>query len=279
MNTLKYNRFTAKLVRGLFRLLCGGVDHFVFVATTGRSGSHTLQVLSTAMSNTYACHEDHPILNKQAMIEFNQLSDERMKLEFNSRKLLKIILHVLGKSNYVETNHMFIKCFADEAYRVFGDRLRVIELSRDSEDVALSIFNSGAIPGSELGNKWYLDPRAPRNVIQIAGDLYGDGRFRDDYYKCLWYWYEIKARTSLFKRQHPCVKIAELATENLNDFDKVRKTFVDLDLQVNDAQLKTLVGTRANASRNIVKEDVSFIEGGRERLNEFHQLCQACLNQ
>jgi len=53
------------------------------------------------------------------------------------------------------------------------------------------------VPGTAPGNDWYIDWRAPTNRIQVPDLLKKGGPFDHDFYRCLWYWYEIEARIAL----------------------------------------------------------------------------------
>lgn len=276
INKYKYNLLTTAVIKTTFKLFYKNVDKFVFVASTGRSGTNTIQLLFTAANKAYACHEDHPIMNGNTMIQFNNNVDNLMIREFNSRKLLRIMVHLFGKKFYIESNHMFIKCFYPEAVNLFQKRLHVIALKRDPVKVAKSIYGRGNIPGHGKGNDWYLDPRAPRNIINANDLLFMDSRFSHDFFKCLWYAYEIQARTIQFKKMYPDVNVTEIETDQLNNIDAARNMFAKIGIGYDEAKLKSLVGIHANSTPPKKKINLDISE---QLIKEFSRLCEFRMNQ
>jgi hypothetical protein len=61
----------------------------------------------------------------------------------------------------------------------------VIHRVRPALEVATSIYRVHRQPGTESGNRWLLDYRAPLNRIQIA-DVLEAGEFSHPFYKGLW---------------------------------------------------------------------------------------------
>lgn len=246
----------------------------MFCASTGRSGTTSLQLIFNAAENAYTTHESHPIMNKEVLINFNNGDFKAAELEFNTRKLLRIAYNSLFKKVYVESNHMFIKCFSDSAYKVFRKKLKVVALERDPVAVALSMLGRGNIPGEEGGNKWFLDPRATQNIIKIEEILYEDPRFAHDFYKCLWYCFEIKARTLQFRKSHPDVALFHINTEELNDFNKNREMLEFFKIDYSETRLKELTGTKANAGKKNTSLDQSFKP---ENIDDFYEVCEQAI--
>ncbi len=271
INKIKYNYFSTALIQLAFRLFCRRVKGFIFVASTGRSGTNTLQLFGTAAKKVYSCHEGHPIMNGDTMIKFNNDDEQLMIEEFNSRKLLRILWHSMGNHYYIETNHMFIKCFYSTAAFIFGERLKVISITRDPSDVALSMYGRADIPGTEEGNKWYLDPKASRTLVKLGDFLYGDTKFSHDYFKCLWYCYEIKARIIMFKKNYPKVPVVDIQTSELNNMDAVGNLFNKLNIVYDEAKLRSLIGMRANSTPLSKKAKLNIDTG---LLEEFSELCE-----
>lgn len=274
MNKLKYNIVTRKVIKSLFNICSHWTKHYVFCASTGRSGTTSLQHIFEAADNAYTTHESHPIMNKEVLINYNNGDFEAAELEFNTRKLLRIAYNSLFKEVYVESSHMFIKCFADPAYRVFKKKLKVVVLERDPVAVALSMLARGNIPGKEGGNKWFLDPKATQNIIKIEKTLYEDPGFTHDFYKCLWYCFEIKARILQFQQRHPDVPLFFIDTEELNNFERNREMLEFFKITYNETRLKELTGTRANAGEKNISLDQSFKP---ENIDEFYKICEQAM--
>lgn len=184
-------------------------------------------------------------MHDEIMADYNRGDDERVRREFLLRKLPRIYQATCGARSYVETNHMFIKCFAEEAVRAFGNKLRVVHLYRDADEVAASLYHRGSIPGTDYGDRWLLQPDAERNLIRCAED--GDTRDVHPYLRCLWYWYEIEARVIEFRDRHPDVPLVDIHTQELNDPDTVERLFCRLGFEFPDVVRKS-VGLKENAS-------------------------------
>src|SRR5262245_7088495 len=88
--TLKVNPVTAKIAREVGALCCRSVRGFVFVASTGRSGTHTLQNLFAAVPECVATFEPDPIMHKQVLRQYNAGDDRLMRRVFRWRKLPRI---------------------------------------------------------------------------------------------------------------------------------------------------------------------------------------------
>ncbi|MBF2074615.1 MAG: hypothetical protein IGS50_12755 [Synechococcales cyanobacterium C42_A2020_086] len=261
--------------RQVGRMMCRSVKSFVFVATTGRSGSKTLYHLCKSIPGCAAFHEPLPEMKGEILRAYNRNDEQTMLKFFKNFKLPAIYKAALDHRWYIETNHTFIKCFADAAVEEFGERLKVIHMVRDRHEVARSWFNRGSIPGKGARGAWLLDPFAPRNLIKFSEIVAQDHCFQHDYFKCLWYWYEIEARTAQFIQNHPQVPVLHLKTEELNEVDVIlplfQKLFVDFD-QNNQNILVKQIGSRVNSSKK-VPQPPDDIE--QSKIDEFDMLCQA----
>jgi hypothetical protein len=205
----------------LLRLSCAGVEAYVFSATTGRSGSLTLAHVLESLRDAVVFHEPDPIMHSRHLSGPDRLAS--LDDLFWRRKRIEVHRAARGHRYYVETNHQFIKGFADQAAAWFGGRLRVVHLRRDPVSVAASFYRMSSIPGRpRRGSLWLLDPRSEDNLIQLGEELFGEGEFGHDYYKCLWYWYETEARVRRFRERHPTVPVLSIGTSDLNELGKVR---------------------------------------------------------
>lgn len=282
LKRLKVNALTAGLARAIGRSRCSSVRSFVFVATTGRSGTHTLVPLFQTVPRCVALHEPHPSMNGEVMRRYNMGDEAPLRHMFRLRKLPHVYWAARNSEFYIEANHMFIKCFADAAVDAFADRLRVLHLRRDPLSVACSYYIRGCIPGKTntnnpnlSGTDWLIDPCSRRNVLSMSAELSAQGMGSHDFYKCLWYCYEIEARICAFRRRYPNIPVYRLSTDELNSYPAVARLFENLNLPVT-AELRYVVGTRASASpaRPAIPDELDT-----QQIDSFQALCRARLQE
>jgi len=236
----------------LLRMSCSSVEAYVFSATTGRSGSLTLANVLESLEDAVVFHEPDPIMHSRHLSGPERLAS--LDELFWRRKRIEVHRAARGHRYYVETNHQFVKGFADQAAAWFGDRLRVVHLRRDPVSVAASFYRMSSIPGlPRRGSLWLLDPRSGDNLIQLGEVLFGDGEFSHDYYKCLWYWYESEARAQQFRERYPRVPVQMITTADLNELEKVRGLLQGLGLAYDEAALARRVGQRHNEKSHDVQ--------------------------
>jgi hypothetical protein len=228
---------------------------FAFVASTGRSGTNTLADLFDGLPRCVALHEPYPAMTTRPVDV-----PEDVWPPF-STKVVNILRAAAGNELYLETNHQFLKNFAEPAVAYFGDRIRVIHLVRDPISVASSFYSIGSIPGvSRLGMAYLLDPRRPDNVLAM-GDAFEPGReFEHPLYRCLWYWYETEARVIRLRQQHPGLQVFSLRTDGLNDPGTVASLADFLGVPKLKDTLLTRTGLRSNLKRDLKKQSVSETE-------------------
>ena len=280
LKTIKVNHATALLARIIGRILCSTINSFTFVATTGRSGTHTLERLFSTIPDAASFHEPHPSMNGIILREFNKGNKKYVEREFILRKLPNIYWSAKMKKFYIEANHLFIKCFPDFAFKYFKNRLQVLHLHRDPIQVALSYYLRGCIPGKDniknsnlRGIDWLIDPKATENLIQIS-DIFHEGPFNHDFFKLIWYCYETEARVINFKKKYPEVPIYYFDTDDLNKLDAVKDLFTYFNLPITD-ELPAMVGIHSDKSsvETAVPKDIN-----KNDLNEFIKLCIRNLN-
>jgi len=280
LKNIKVNHATALLARIVGRSLCSTVNSFTFVATTGRSGTHTLERLFSTIPSAAAFHEPHPSMNGENLRQFNKGNKKYVEREFILRKLPNIYWSAKMKKFYIEANHLFIKCFADFAVEKFKNRLQVLHLHRDPIQVSSSYYLRGCIPGKDniknsnlRGIDWLIDPAAKENLIQMAY-LFQEGPFNHDFFKLIWYCYETDARLMKFRIKYPEIPVTYFETSNLNNIDSVKDLFTSLNFPITD-KLTYMVGIRSDKSpiETVIPKDIH-----QNDLTEFNKLCIKNLN-
>ena len=249
MSTLKprwkYNPLTATLYNRYLRYRTRHIGAFVFVATTGRSGSATLTRVFQAADRAVSTHEPYPILTSP----FPPRSDDCHYLSKVFWRIKRINIHraALGHRYYIETNHQFIKRFCEAAVCEFYPRIRVVHLVRDPVSVATSFHAIGSIPGkTESGIRYLLDPHGPDNVLDPRNMFEPLDSPYDDFARCLWYWYETEARIARFRTNHPELIWARIRTDQLNRQPSLHKLFNDLTLTYDATALPNLATSHEN---------------------------------
>ena len=241
---LKHNLPVAAAARWYYTLRARPVERLIFTATTGRSGTLTIAKIFAGMPGCCAVHEPNPIMNDEAL-RAASYGDENALSCFYRIKSINILQAAVGYRYYFEANHLFIKTFIAHAVRDFGKRLAVIHLVRPPVEVAMSIYRLQDQPGTESGNRWWLDYRAPSNRIRIADALDGE-EFSHPFYKALWYWFEIETRVREWRQRLPAVPFVRFETDWLNDPERLFSLAFTLGVAVDRAQIDSQVGVNAH---------------------------------
>lgn len=236
--------------------LSPGVIHYTFVATTGRSGTLSLARLFSRVPGYLALHEPAPDMTRHVVIETNNGNTRLMEDIFLKTKLphIRRDCEKSGAKYYLESTHMFIKTFWRIAIDYFYPYIRIIQLERDPLKVAASFYQLGEIPGTQEGNDWLLDYKAPLNHIQIASILDTQPEFGHPFFRCLWYIYEIRERINKLKRMYPTIPIYRMNTEDLNSIEGVEKVLEFLGIPMDINYLSKFVGKHYNRAINQKKE-------------------------
>jgi len=257
---LKYNPVTVAVYNVFLTSRCRSVDAYVFVATTGRSGSESLSRILAGVDGAVCYHEPYPIM-------YNDCPDgtdpqKYFARNFSKIKRINIRRSAAGYRYYVETNHQFIKNFSSLAVTHFRKKIKIIHLVRRAEAVAGSFYSIGSIPGqTRTGRIYLLDPRSDDNRIQMADLLYADTRFQHDFFKCLWYWYEVETRFKEFLASNPDIPWIEMRTSDLNKKDALLEMVAKLEIKVDPRRIESLVGTHCNRKTSAKSREIPLEQG------------------
>ncbi|NOR68249.1 MAG: hypothetical protein GQ532_00885 [Methylomarinum sp.] len=276
MNTfihfIKYNAISAFLFRHYYRFRCHKLKNIIFVATTGRSGTMTLVDIFNSIPNCKAEHEPYPAMFNEVLEAKANGNENFVRSMYWHIKSVNLWRAAAGYLHYFESNHMFIKTYIEYAEKDFSDKMVVIHLTRDPVKVANSIYALQDFPGTEEGNKWWLDYTTQDNLIQISEYLDKDPEFKHPFYKGLWYWYEIEARVKYWKQHLPNVQFIEFKTEDFNDKEKTFQLLSDLNIDFDPKKLSTQVSTQSNTRPHQKIASPLPIETAEKMDNEFKEL-------
>jgi hypothetical protein len=237
-------RWLAEVLRRSLTLWTRDVKSFIFTATTGRSGTMTLSELFATLPRCAAFHEPHPSMNGDVLIAASNGDSAFVDRIYERVKSINILRAAIGQRHYLEANHLFVKTFIGHAAAQFGDRMAVVHLIRSPVEVAMSIYGLQNIPGSDAGNIWWGDYRAPTNVLQMADQLEGDAELSHPYYRALWYWYECELRFAAWRSRLPALRVVRFETPWFNDEGKIRALLDELNVEFGSANIASFVGRR-----------------------------------
>jgi hypothetical protein len=241
---LKHNRAVAGAALQLLKLRTRKLERVVFTATTGRSGTLSLSRIFSAVRGCISLHEAYPVMNGPVLRAASYGDTALVNRVYRRIKSVNIRRAAVGHRYYFEANHLFIKTFAQNAVDDFGDRISVVHLVRPAIEVATSIYSLQDYPGTQRGNYWWLDYRAPANRISIADLLESDPEFSHPFYKALWYWHEVEARIAAFRLDMPTVRFVRFQTEWLNDALRMCDLLDDLGVEYDTAVIAAMIGLK-----------------------------------
>jgi hypothetical protein len=244
---------------------------FVFVATTGRSGTTTLVRQLGSVSGVLAEHEAPPILNERFLRSAGN-GDPFPVLDAWPLKAAAIRLGSLRARVYVDSSHLFLKSYLGEAIREFRRELRIIHLKRDPIDTAASLSVLTSAPGTTAGHDWYLHPDDSTNLLRV-GDLFSAGQeFDGPFYRGLWYWYETELRIESAKRTYSSVPWLEVKTESLSRRSELFRILDWLNLEHDRVSIEIDFARKHN-SKPAERQERSVYESRKE------SFLQACLER
>lgn len=264
-----YNKYIAKLANRYYEFKLKNLKSFIFIATTGRSGTLTLVDIINKLDQCIALHEPYPAMHDNILDAAANGHHQLVKDFYDIRKSVNIRRSAVGAEHYLESNHLFIKTFAPYAAEDFGSRLKVVHLVRDPTKVANSIYALQDQPGTVEGNRWWLDHHASTNIISIPEILDNHEEFKHPYYKALWYWFETELRISAWKKKLPSVPFIFFMTEDFNNELKLSELFEKLEISTPPGFIKDVVNLRSHARSHQKKLPPLPDETTREMLNRF----------
>lgn len=262
---LLFNRLSSWIMNAIYSQYRKQIKAYIFVATTGRSGSSSLNKIFDNLEGVASFHEPYPIMVNP--IKFNCKKNSYFKKLFNAKKRIYIKRECKNKKIYFESNHMFIKNFSDLAVNEFKSKVKVIYLIREPILVAKSFLAINSIPGkTETGIAFLLSPEHKDNIINLNGITLPENEIEFDFCLCLWYWFEVQARAIAFHKKNPEIQFVVTRTEDLNDKIKLSSLLGILGLKIDSTILDKVVGTKENSKfsektklkKNIISERKAY---------------------
>ena len=249
LELIKYNEITYRLLRWWYSRQNKSVRSYVFVCSTGRCGTNTISDVFARTSTVASLHEPYPTMYSNG----SDLSITHQKrLSLIKRKHLNILRASKEKLAYIESNHMFIKTFFNIAIDFLPiEKIKLIHVRREPFSVASSFYSINSIPGRPpTGDRFLLDPFGKDNMIDLSQELKSN-EFSHDFYKCLWYWYEVEARIAKAKESTgEKISWLTLQTKELNSENKINELIEFVDLTEEITHIQELVGVRSNQKTN-----------------------------
>jgi hypothetical protein len=244
---LKHNWLVAPLARCALKLLNLRLQKVIFTATTGRSGTKALARFFSSVPGCTALHEPYPEMCGPVLRAATYGNSDLADKAYWHVKSINILRAAFGSRYYIESNHCFIKSFSRQAMDDFGNRVAVIHLVRPAIDVATSIYRLQHHPGTAIGNTWWLDYRAPSNLIALARLLDSDSEFSHPFYKALWYWHEIEMRIAAWSAQRPSRRLVRFETNWLGNKQRLLQLLDQLEIEYDPARIVAISGQAENA--------------------------------
>lgn len=240
----------------------------VFSISSGRAGSEYLQTVLGSADGVLAFHEPEPTMSGRALTE--AMATGRAPVELTNYKLDTIdeATKALPPGwTYVETNHMFIKTFADAAIERWSDHIAVVHMRRNLVDVLTSFTRLGYF--SDRNRAW---PHWMHRVPSALSLLEPPAPFEemDPIDRSIAYLLDIEEQAAAFRVRHPHVTVVETSLEALQNHDEVDRVLTAFGLSPTP-RTRSVTGHRVNA-RTHVKQAIGMdVERSqcRARLEQF----------
>lgn len=111
-----------------------------------------------------AVHEPEPICHKQPMRDFLSGNDQPMRSLMPAK--IAQIERTRGGSQYIETNHCFIKGFGwFIPEHIPQEQIGIVILRREKSKVVDSLWRIGTTPLTKRGRDWLIEPRRKNPIL------------------------------------------------------------------------------------------------------------------
>ncbi len=236
---------------------------YIFSINTGRAGSEYLSDILATAKSVWAAHEPNPqMIGKYLkLICENDYQSTYKDRRFKADEVKKIIKKSL-KTNYIETNHMFIKTFFDVVVNEL-DNIKVVFLKRNIVDTLHSFYQLGYFSDrNEAWKDWMVSPYARTAAIPC----FLEEDEKDDIGLSLAYLIDIYERGYRFMEQYPQIPVFQIELQDLNNVEKVKELFVNLNLTSTQTTFN-VTGQRKN-NRKERKKQIGSKEIAKEYIKE-----------
>ncbi len=212
---------------------------YIFSINTGRAGSQYLSNILSTAEDVCADHEPEPkMIGDILKLVEGKSYKETYKARIFKTNTIKNILIASSCSTYIETSHMFIKTFFDVATNVLQN-VKIVFLKRSLVDTLHSFYQLGYFSDRNKAWKdWMISPYAVTSAIPCLLEE----NEKDDIGLSLAYLIDIYARGYRFVEDNPSIPIYHITLEELNDKEKVKELFTNLNIIPTEATLQQIGG-------------------------------------
>ncbi|NIM59995.1 MAG: hypothetical protein GTO16_13805 [Candidatus Aminicenantes bacterium] len=183
----------------------------IFIASTGRCGTLFATEIFNLLTDIPAYHEPRPECIGKVVEEINShVKYSKATLQILNEKIDQIKGDSI-RGKYMESNQMFVKCYADVVLNNFKD-VYCIYLYRNPIAVLLSY----AVKCQNHESGWFLRSHWPKNILQTEQKL-------GFYENCLWQWLEVRERYYSLKPKFK--KTYEFDFRKINDLAEWYRLF------------------------------------------------------
>lgn len=258
------------------------MDRAIFSINSGRSGSRYLSRLLGSANNVAAFHEADPDMAGRYVKWFPsaELTPKQMLLAApvyaqKLRKIVAIRRAMKGQPAgqiYAETNFQFILSFYDVAMRFFPS-VDVVLMRRYLPKVLKSWMDLGWFKADHRHTPyWCGEPGNPGAAVKALASR--DQLEPIDW--CIWYLIDVEGRAQRFKQQYPAARVVEVRLEELNDLERVKAMFAQLEIEPGQ-ETEDVVGKAVWArTHEKVKTGIDLpLEYCRERIEQYVERCRS----